>query len=244
MPVMKAGPGRALVGGGGETYDQKVLATGPIAYWPQSETAGVTAHCLVNPLQDGTYTGVTLADDLTGPFGTPAPFYDGANDYLNVLTATLGTAFNKDEHTISMWAKMANAGVWTDGLRRVFMSIIGANAGNATLMRKDVANTQFLWYAAWQGSLLNHTRNPIAETGWMYITITRSVIANSMQAYYQGAVEGAPVAAIAANVAPLTVAMIGASTIVPSDPAHAWIGPVAIWNRVLPQGTITALYNC
>ena len=33
-----------LLNAGPSTYDQEILRTNPIAYWPQSEETGLTAH--------------------------------------------------------------------------------------------------------------------------------------------------------------------------------------------------------
>ena len=76
---------RALLGGSGG-YNEKVLRTGPIAYWPQDETSGTVARCLVNPAQNGTYTGVTLANDLTGRSGRPRRSMTGR---MTISTPTL-----------------------------------------------------------------------------------------------------------------------------------------------------------
>ncbi|NIV37784.1 MAG: hypothetical protein GWN58_52745, partial [Anaerolineae bacterium] len=40
---------RMLAGG----YIGKVLGTGPIAYWPLNEGSGASAHCEINPAQNG-----------------------------------------------------------------------------------------------------------------------------------------------------------------------------------------------
>jgi len=243
MPVMKVGPGRALVGGGGETYDQKVLATGPIAYWPQSETAGLTAHCLVNPLQDGTYTGVTLANDNTGPFGTPAPWYDGATSFNNIYSAALDAAFNEDEHSVGGWAKVANAGVWADGLERYFVCLSWGAFTEYSVLRKAVA--------ASQAQLLHRTNgaNQIflygtARTDWFFWTMTVNAAANQTRFYIDGA-EVLPAAVCAGTVATgldNNRTLIGARLNVPIQVWHGWTGPVGVWGRVLSPAEVARLF--
>jgi len=230
-----------LYGGAVETYDQKVLATGPIAYWPQSETAGVTAHCLVNPLQDGTYTGVTLADDNTGPFGTPAPFYDGVNDYLDVLTAALQAAWSGTEGTVLAWARVNAIGTWTDGITRRIANMEVSGANRVYLLKNALNDT--LSYRHVGGGVSNLAdQNPINSTAWMLIGLTWSVVDNQVIRYYNGAQEGAIMGPIGAWVGVPTRMLFGAATIAPNDLWLGWQGPCAIWNRALPPATIASLY--
>ncbi|GAI14148.1 unnamed protein product, partial [marine sediment metagenome] len=86
-----------FIGAGGVlAYDDKVLGMDPIAYWPLSETSGLVANCLVNPAQNGVYTGVTLGQPGIGD-GNTAPYFDGTNDYVDVLTAAFIAAYNGSE---------------------------------------------------------------------------------------------------------------------------------------------------
>ena len=111
---------RRILGG---SYADKVLSYGPIAYWPLWETAGASAACLVNPAQSGTAVGVTWANDATGAFGTAAPFFDGANDDINIYTAALAAAFSGHVGSLMVWCRVANAGVWTDGAARLSVNV-------------------------------------------------------------------------------------------------------------------------
>ena len=65
-----------------DKFYRKVLDYRPIAYWPQWESAGSAARCLVNTAQNGAYTGVTLGQPGAVD-GDLCPYYDGANDYTN-----------------------------------------------------------------------------------------------------------------------------------------------------------------
>jgi len=241
MPVMKVGPGRALVGGGG-TYNDLVMGTQPIAYWPQSETAGVTAHCLVNPLQDGTYTGVTLANDNTGPFGTPAPFYDGANDYCNVQTATYAAAFNGAEGSAMVWAKMNAVGLWTDGLMRVAFLSAFVNTNNRNWISKSVLDNQIQNFLRSSGtySLINNAGH--AETIWLCLLHTWSEVADEHKAYVNGVQDGLTVNGLGVWAGVTTISIIGAYTLVPASVWHGWLGPTAAWDRPLMPAEVASLY--
>jgi len=228
----------------GGTYNDLVLGTGPIAYWPQSETSGTAANCLVNPAQNGTYTGVALASDNTGPFGTPAPFYDGANDYLDVLSAALQAAWDAGgaEWSIMTWWKVANAGVWTDGLDRKIYNLYMDADNNVTSGRTAANGTM---QHRWEASTVVHTRvsSGLSLTGWNCSLATRSEGADELRWYRNGAwLETDTVIGNWASAAPWSKFVIGATSIVPAQPWHGWLGPVAFWPRALPLAEVENLY--
>ena len=101
-----------------------------------------------SPNQDGTYS----SDVSTWPVGTgigdgsTAPQFDGTNDYNDVFSATLQGAFNGEEGTISVWAKVSGSGVWTDGARReVFRILDTTDYQELIWIEKNSTNNQ-LWY--------------------------------------------------------------------------------------------------
>ncbi len=101
-------------------YAHKVLATDQphlLAYWPLSEVAGSVAYDFSGNARHGAYTGVTLGKTGIGD-GDTCPFFDGANDFVNIYSVSLRDAFNGAEGTAMIWAKVFNVGVWTDGAYR------------------------------------------------------------------------------------------------------------------------------
>ena len=244
MPVMTVGTGRALIPTG-INYNDLVMGTQPIAYWPQSESSGLVARCLTNPAMNGTYTGVTLANDNTGPFGTPAPFYDGANDYCSLLTAALQAAWNAGgaEWSIMAWWKVFNVGVWTDTLDRKLFNFSGDVNHNASSTKAGAANT---WIDLLTAGGVAHLdiRGGQTSIDWNNLVITRSEIANEIR-YYVNGVWVATDAAIGvwAMAGAWGAMLIGALSVVPQQVWHGWIGPVGHWPRALPQATITTLAN-
>jgi len=223
-----------------------VLSTGPIAYWPLDESAGTTARCLVNSAQNGTYTGVTLANDSAGPFGTPAPFFDGANDYVNVKTATLEALWNAGgaEWSIMTWWRAANVGVWTDAAYRyVFMGIDTAN--DYALIGRTNVNNQFR--VVWRANATTQTdlQNGLTTTDWQSYIVTRSEAAGEVKYYRNGALLATDGPAIGAwaSAGGWTNILIGAETTVPAQVWHGWIAHTALWNRALTPGNIATLAN-
>ena len=238
MPTMTVGTSRALILG---HYHEKVLAMQPIAFWPQWEVTGSTIHCLTNPAMNGTYTGVSLADDL-GPFGWKAPFYDGANDYGNIYSLALSAAFNGNEGSLATWCKVANVGVWTDGLwtNRVRLE---TNANNKIEFGKSgAANTLYNTYLAAAGGSINSYVVP-APTVWFHTVITWSKAANEVIEYYNGVnvASGIQAGNNWAGALGATTTVIGASTTVPNGVWHGWLSAVALWDWALPPGAVEAL---
>ena len=242
MPVMKVGPGRALLGGGG-TYNDLVMGTGPITYWPQSESSGLTAYCLTNPAMNGTYTGVTLANDLTGPFGTPAPFYDGATSYCNIYSAALAAAFDGAEGSLMIWAKVNAVGVWTDAANR-FAVILRADGNNRVFMQKVNVNNRFRWTRIGGGVVEQRENIAIADIAWMCMMLTWSEAADQVRAFYNGAQEGATMTILGAFAGALVnnLTNIGSETNAPANPWHGWLGPCGVWTRALPPAEVASLY--
>jgi len=61
--------------------------------WLLNETSGTTITAAVNAARNGVYTGVDLAS-VAGPgnlSGKSFPYWDGANDYGNILTSNGST---------------------------------------------------------------------------------------------------------------------------------------------------------
>ena len=232
---------RRLLDTGG-TYADKVLATGPIAYWPQWEASGAVAQCLIKAAQNGTYTGVDLGYPGIGD-GNTSPYYDGANDYTNAFTATLAGAFNGQEGSILFWAKVANVGVWTDGTRRD-MLFTQVNASNIIIIRRLVANNAIDWNYIAGGVTENIALGALTTTDWMHIGMTWSLSAGAngeVKAYYNGAQSGATQVTLGAWAGAIINATIGATNVVPSNVWNGYLAHCAVWNRALAPAEIAAL---
>ena len=231
---------------GGTSYANQVLAFGPIAYWPLDEAGGSVARCLVNSAQNGAYTGVTLAND-TGPFGTPSPYFDGANDYANIYSATLDAAFNGATGTAAMWVRVANAGVWTDGTLR-YPLILKDDADNGYVFYRNPGNDRIdavMEAGAGQAII---AKISYSNTDWFLLAQTWSDANNDDEAKYfvDGMQAGSTSAALNAwsggGLLP-SATVIGAGNTTPTGAWHGWIGQVMLFDYVLPPATLLGLAN-
>lgn len=225
--------------GGG--YDKKVLATNPLAYWPLNDLSGTTARCLVNPAQNGTYTGATLAN-AAGPDGKAVPLFDGANDFVNIYSATLRDAFNAAEGSAMIWLKVFNVGVWTDGVARSSLHLQADNQDQTYMHRPGGNNTLRYVYEA--GDVIE-LQDAAGQTsiGWINTLMTWSVADDEVIYYLQGATTGATDTALGTWVGNLAASktLIGASVTTPSLVWYGWLAKAAVWTRALPQAQVTRL---
>lgn len=221
-------------------YWRRLLRTGPITLWPQWETEGSVAHCLVNPAQNGQYVGVSLADNL-GPFGWKAPYYDGANDYCNVFSAAFRDALNGSEGTALIWARVANAGVWTDATSRYQFHCVDTNDFNEWVSpyKHTVFNRLMSVYIA-GGVNVAVAIDSMTTTGWFCHVITWSASGDKVEAFIDGISKGS-VGSLGTWAGTIDRATIGSANTVPASVWHGWLGPHAYWNRVLSPGTIMDL---
>lgn len=235
-------------GGVGATYADKVLGIDPsiTAYWPLWETSGSVAEDKVVDLRapdpgslDGTYTGVTLANG-TAPDGSPCPFFDGANGYVNALTAALQAAFNGSEGTMMAWCRVANAGVWTDGAHRNNVTCL-VNAANRSLIKKNVANNEItgLYDAGGVGEFV--VNSPFSSTNWYLLCTTWSASADNYEGY-EGGISFAARNTLGVWAGALGTAALGAQSVIgPTNPWHGWLAHCAIWDTPLTAPQIADL---
>ena len=242
--TMLLGTRRSLFGGREAPYYEKVLGYGPIAYWPLWETAGAAAECLVNPLQSGTAVGVTW-NNAVGPDGVNgAPFFDGANDYISIFTATFDAAFNGATGTMMIWQRVFNAGVWTDLQQRRALKIFDDATNYYVVGRSNVNNTYLYEGQAGGGGAAPPI--VITPTTWFCTHITWSDGANAdeLKVFYGGIQQGATSAALNNwNGLGLDAVrtLIGANTTGPVQVWHGWLAHAAVWDTVLMPAQILDL---
>ena len=224
-------------------YHQRVLELDPIAYWPLNEKQGTVAYDWVTARDDGarngTHAGVTLGEPGIGD-GRTTPFYDGANDSTDILTASLIAKYTGAAGTIIAPVKVANAGVWADATARQNFHLF-ADGANFVYFRKPIAANSIQWRitAGGVGPVITHAGMTTLDWFMMGLSWTGGVAT----AYYDGIQEGAPVA-IGAWVGALAVACIGAYRSLPvANVWHGWEGHVALMDYALPPDAHRYLYD-
>lgn len=229
---------------GGVDYIAKVLGVGAanmLAYWPLNETSGATAdNAQGTAARDAAYTGVTL-NNVTGPDGeNGAPLFDAANDYVNVFTTSLQSAFNGNEGTFACWLKVANAGVW-GAAGTPYVVHFRVNGNNFIRIYISAANTLTFERVAAAGSKsVAHTSS---DTAWMHIALTWSDAGDALKAYINGVQTGATQTSLNTFAGSIgsTQSVVGAFSITPASVWNGWIAHPALWNTPLSDANIAAL---
>lgn len=226
---------------GGMPYVNRVLATGPIALWPLSETSGTTARDVVGG-RNGTYANVTLNAATFGD-GTGAPLFDAANEVVQLPTTNLDNVFDKSAGTISVWLRVRSGSVWTDGTVRVPFSF-GANANNRTFLSKSSVNNRFDMYYVGNGTY-NSAIATWSPTAWFHAVFTWNTVADKVIGYLNGVAQGSPVTGLGTWTGSLlsTFTAIGNSS--SGGGTNFWDGYIkyaTLWNRVLTPAEVASLY--
>jgi len=243
MPGLTGDSGLSGLSGLTGSYIDKVLGYDPIAYWPLNETSGA-ARCLVNPAQNGTYTGVTLGQTQTDSNGISfvCPLFDNATSFVNIYSAALNSAFNGAECTIMAWCKAYNAAYWSVAAYDRVMQL-RVDADNELIIAKDGGNANYM-YGYREGSTTSHFRNFSvgATLNWMHMAVTVSETADEVKVYWDASQQGATFNGLgnwAGNLSNTTT-LIGAQA-TPLNVWYGWIAHSVVFTGVLTQPQIADL---
>jgi hypothetical protein len=201
----------------------------------------------VDPLIALPTGGVTLGS-ASGGHLTNAYTFDASNDLVNIYSTGLNSAFNGDEGTAVVWAKVANSGVWTDGTYR-FMVHISVGSGESTngsifLRRNNVNGMIEASYAA--GGVDKYIYIPTGSPlGWFQFVMTWSKSRDEFKAYFNGVQSGSAITGLGTWVGNLdsTYTVLGMRGTGGSNAWSGLINDVRLYTRALSQDEIADLYS-
>jgi hypothetical protein len=221
------------------SYKNRILLTDPQVYFPLDETSGTTIvnYGSLGTPANGSYSGVSLRG-WPGPFGSSAPYFDGANDYANIASAAFAAAFNADRGTYFAWARAYDAGVWTDGLDRYILMLLADN-DNKFVLNKSATNNTICLGRKYDTHWSLVTTN-LSLTTWFSVALTWSVDDNQVKAYINGSQVGGTLAT-GAFAGSLVLDIVGAANTTPNNVWNGYIAHLAVWNRVFAAGELLAL---
>jgi hypothetical protein len=234
--------GRLAVASYAGAYYQKVLRTSPahlIAYWPLWDRAGVAAEGLISG-RGGTYTGVTLGQDGIGD-GRVCPYFDGANDYASVYSASLKNAFDGSEGSLMLWLKVNDASVWADGLFRYACRFKCDDDSGLAIYKRDTANRLTLAYTAGgSGKSVEHTTS---SPDWLHVLLTWTRSGDAMKAFVGGVQTGSTQTGLGnwAGSLKSDSCNIGAHNQTPQMVWNGLVAHVALWSTPLTPAEISRL---
>lgn len=212
-----------------------------IAHWRLNETSGSTADNAEGTAdRDGTYTGVTLADVDGILDESKAPLFDGANDFVDIYSASLNTAFNVAEGTLLGWFRLS-----TDAAGQNVGVALRADGNNRVTLLLTAA--EFLQWIYGAGGTFENVSRAVAteELVWIFMAMTWSVAANQMKAYLNGSQFGSTQTGLGTWSGALASDQvnIGVRDNSPSlvQPWEGHICHVAVWTTPLTGAEILAL---
>lgn len=228
-----------------QPYFERILDTGPIAYWIQGEAAGLVAIDQINsPAQDGTYVGVTLGQPGIGD-GNTSPLFDGINDYNDIWTPAFSAAFNGIEGSALIWVRVSAIGVWTDGASRYGVVLRGGPNDYVEVFKRPFNPDIRIRYRS--GGVNKDFDQTFPAPGhnqnWLSFGVTWSAASGQCQGYYAGLPIGAPQAAGVWGAAGLVVGftVVGAFRTIPQLVWDGYIAHVPVWDRPLTPAEMLSL---
>jgi len=228
-------------GGSPATYQSKILALNPLAYWPLNDAAGPQATDVSGNSLHGTYDGVTLGVEGIGDGQTAASF-DGINDLVDIYSASLNTLVDMTIGSLFIWAKPV-AGILPGGNGFHYPFTIGVDGNNRViLLNADAANT--FWFQHNGSAVVDRAvKADYSSTDWNAVGLTWSESADELKGYYNGLQEDATKDTLGSIAGALgsTICVLGSSTNVGADLWEGRLAHAMIWDRVLSDAEILSV---
>ncbi len=234
-----------------QEFDTTFIASGtPLRLYENANTAGYVEFddvsvTEVDPLAGLATNGVTLGSTASGHL-TNAYTFDGTNDFVNIYSSDLNSSFNPSEGTLVAWAKVANAGVWTDATTR-YIAEIGDGSNNRLVIQKTTTSNQIQIRYFAGGTVKQVADTSLSgSTNWFQVVFTWSKSNDQVKAYINGAQSGSTQTGLgtwAANLVSTTTAIGVTNTSGGTSPWSGMINDVRLYNRVLTVDEISQLYN-
>ncbi len=222
------------------TKVKNIASANLVAYWPLAEPSGTVITDVSGNGYNGVYTAVTLGQPGIGDGRTCAKF-DGSTSYANAYSVGFAGAFNNQEGTIAVWARIPTAAPWTDATtRRVIFFQVDAN--NRISFGRTATDGQLaLTYAA--AGTTNTINIATGSTlNWMHLALTWSKSGDAVKAYYNGVQSGATLTGLGiwAGALAATTTNVGSA----GQPSLVWSGTiqdVAVWSTPLTAAQVAQL---
>lgn len=226
------------------TYDHTVLTTEAgnlVAFWPLEETSGTTANDLSGHSYNGTYSGATI-NAATFLDGNPAPGFDGVNDFVNVYSSSLASAFSGSAGTTIAWLKVPSGG-WSDATLRYAPRFL-VDSSNFVFVSKTATTNQlnFRYEAGGTSKSLNDT-SLAGTSSWFLVEETWDKTADQVKDYINGSQVGSTLTGLGTWAGALsnTTTIIGANTTAGANSWNGNVSHVALWSKALTSSEIAAL---
>lgn len=217
---------------------ERILATAAanlVAMWRLNEATGTVAVDSKSAL-NGAYTGTYTLDQAGLGDGSKSTLFSGGRISLATPITGIDAAMeDKSRGSILTWSKVANAGVWTDGITRSMIEI-GADANNRVLLYKN--NSSNIVSAVFSSGGVSKfpglaSFSPIT---WYSTGITWDIPLDKMRFFVNGLQMGSDYTGLGAWVGNLSASWTAIGEVSSSGGSNNFLGnlaPIALWNRAL-----------
>lgn len=225
-------------------YGQRVMGmrrSNLIAYWPLGDLSGSVATDASGNGRNGACTAIALGQAGIGD-GRASALFDGSASYCNTFGAGLASAFSGQEGTLALWMRVANAGVWPDGTRR--LAVLMADASNRVIVQKAASGDLIVTYIA--GGITSERTVVGSGTSWMHVAVTwskSSGASGEVRGFLNGAQVGATLTALGTFAGALSVSILGASNTTPTNPWSGRLAHVGLWSAALTTTEVARLVS-
>ena len=221
-----------------ETYPHAL-----IGYWPLNEASGTDALDQSGNGRNGGYVGPSFALAQTG-IGDGQTSVSVTADAVDIYSTSLAAAFNSSAGTFACWAKVANAGVWTDGTNRYILSLY-ASGGYVRIFRGTLDNWLNFVYDASGTEEQLYVQNR-GDTDWMHVALTWDKAADEARCYINGRLAlpvetGLGTWSGALNSALTCLGALRSDSY--NNPWQGFLAHAALWSVALPPQQIANLHD-
>lgn len=231
----------------------------PIAHWQFDECQGSTAHDASGNGNDGTInpgaSGNTAVgtcnsgtstemwnNGTTGKFNASLDF-DGTNDYVNIYSSALNTAFDPKHGSISLFAKVASSGNWTDSTVRDLINLRSDISNYIRIGKSNTNNSLGFLYSA-GGTIDTLFTSGNSDTDWMHIVMTWDKDNDLISYYLNGTLIGTDnTLGTWSGSLSSSGTTIGSYSTAPITMWDGQIDDVQIFNYALSADQVKQLYN-
>ena len=185
-----------------------------VVYYKMIETSGTTVVDSGGSSRNGTYNGITL-DNTPGAGATMgnAPLWDAANDDV-LVPASARTAMTGSVGTISFWAKVSSAAIWTSlATRRGFLFYKSGTFADTFGFRQNSGANHSVVFDLILGTTsksITYTFPSTGPTAWFHVLMTWSKpTTDRFRAFINGAQVGTTQTTLGTFAASLDTSFIG-----------------------------------
>jgi hypothetical protein len=227
--------------------DTLVNVYGASEVWKLTDiVSGTTIPAHVDPARNGVLTGWDLqntASPVVGDAGL-APYSDGTNDYGNIQSANLASLFNGAIGSLSIFGKVVNAAVWTNGVNGRLLNLEVNGNNRVSLLKAASPNNRLTWAYIAGGTVRSAVFDSGATTDWFNFTFTwNKFSADRVRAYFNGVQQGADVTGLGTWAGALATSLIGAFTTTPTQVFNGWSCYPTLWTTELSPAQVAAIYT-